>query len=443
MHTRNSFKKFSSRKFSSKTFSRKTSILALALAALLIQGLVSCGSDDGDTIADPGPGVSTGIFLDCEVEGLTYQSGNNPPAQTDENGTFTYTPGQPLSFSVGGVQLGTLDDGAPICTPYDFIIPENIARFLQSLDADGDPSNGIDLVAASNALAGANVSSDVFENPSSTGFATDTAIIGALELTGDTLLDTATTNANLRDGTDSTFDVAELAGFAFAISDVREAGLGIIKFESLVNPGDQGSSGSDIPFVESVAQGGSGVGEDFNWIINSTGVMILTFEDGSSVSVKKSGSSSRSITGVVTEPGSSPFVITLLKPLPVTETGMSGAPITQGGTSTKSFNITSSGETQTLLFKSDGTLTASGGGEGPWSGFWTVGEIAPNVIKVIDGSSPTQVPNLWSLVIFLDGSPAQGGELFVADVTFNGFEPGTTDPIFIWEEFLFISISPN
>ncbi len=427
----------------SRGFLSRTSILAFAFAAILTQGFISCSSNDGDGGTTPGTVTATGVFLDCEVEGLTYQSGNNPPAQTDENGTFTYTPGETLSFSVGGVQLGTLVDGAPVCTPFDFVIPENIARFLQSLDADGDPSNGIDLGAASTLLAGTNVNSDVFENPSSTGFAADTAITGALATTGDTLLDTATTNPNLRDGTDSTFDVAELAGFAFVLSDPLAAGLGIVKFNDLVNAGDQGSSGSSTAFDETVAQGGIGVGEDFNWVINSNGGLDLTFEDGTTTSIKKSGSSSRAITGVEAEPGSAPVVLTLLKALPVTETDMSGAPITVSGTSTKSFTITDPNGTETIVFKADGTLTASGSAAGPWSGFWTVSEVAPNVIKVIDGASPTQVPGEWSLVVFLDGSPAAGGQLFVSDVTFNGFDPGTTDPNFTWEEFLFLAISPN
>ena len=429
-----------------KPFSSRITRKLLAAAILIglsAQGFVSCSSSDTGGTNDPVPSTVTGVFLDCEVQGLTFQSGTNTPGVTDENGTFTYTPGQPLSFSVGGVQLGTLNDGAAICTPYDFVIPDNIARFLQSLDGDGDPSNGIDVSAAATALAGTNVGSSVFENPSSTGFATDPAIVGALATTGDVLLDTATTNANLRNGTDSTFDVAELAGFGFVLSDPLDAGLGIVKFDDLVNPGDQGSTGSDTPFDETVAQGGSGIGEDFTWVVNANGGLDLTFEDGSTTSIKKSGSSSRAITGVETGPGSSPGALTLLKALPVTETDMSGAPITVTGTSTKSFTITDPNGTETIVFKADGTLTASGSPSGPWSGFWTVGEVAPNVITVIDGTSPNQVPGDWSLVVFLDGSPSLGGQLFVADITFNGLDVGTNSPNFTWEEFLFLAISPN
>ena len=58
---------------------------------------------------------------------------------------FDYTVGETLSFSVGAVQLGTLPDGKPLVTPNDFgAATENIARFLQTLDADGEHINGID-----------------------------------------------------------------------------------------------------------------------------------------------------------------------------------------------------------------------------------------------------------------------------------------------------------
>lgn len=417
----------------------------ITLAALSTQVIVSCGSDgaDEDGITGPAPIILSGVFLDSEVKGLTYQSGTNAPAQTDENGTFSYTPGENLSFSVGGVQLGTLADGAPVCTPYDFVIPENIARFLQSLDGDSDPSNGIDLTAAAIALAGQTVTSDVFENPSSTAFAADPAITGAIAAAGKTLLDTATTNTNLRNGTDSTFDVAELAGFAFILSSPPDAGLGIIMFDDLVNPGDQGSTGSNTPFDDAVAQGGSGVGEDFDWAINSVGIMTLTFSDGSTATFKKSGSSSRAITGVVSEPGLASSVITLLKPIAVSETDLSGAPITQGGTSTKSFTISDPNGTQVITFKSDGTLSATGSPEGPWSGFWTVGEVAPNVIKIIDGISSDLIPGDWLLVVLLDGNLAFGGQLYVADVTFTGLDEVTDDPNFIWEDFFFLGITPK
>ena len=404
-----------------KKFMIKTFIVVTAVV-VLTQGFIGC-SDDDESITDPGTSISMGIFLDSEVEGLTYQSGENPPAVTDENGTFVYTPGQPLSFSVGGVELGTLDDGAAVSTPNDFIVPENIARFLQSLDADSDPSNGIDVTAASTALAGQIVSSDVFENSSSTGFETDTSIVNAITAAGSTLLDTATANANLRDGTDNTFDPAELAGLTFIIADPLEGGFGFITF-------NVGSTGSLMSYSETVEQGGSGIEDDFTWNVSNAGVLTLTFTDGESVTITRSGGSSRAISIILNEPGEVARPISILKLKPLTETDLSGAPITQGGTSTLTYAIISLGGNEQLTFTSDGTLSATGSTEGPWSGTWS---IVANTLIVVDG-------NEWSYVVLLDGSLAEGGSLLVGDALYTGITNGV--PNLVWQSFFFVSVAP-
>ena len=417
----------------------KNCLVTTITVVLSTLAFIGCGSDN-ETV---GPGTNlttaTGFFLDSEVEGLTFQSGDNAPSTTDENGTFTYTPGQPLSFSVGGVELGTLDDGAAVCTPYDFIIPENIARFLQSIDEDGDPSNGIDLTAAAAALASQTVSSDVFENPSSAGFAADPAITNALAATGDVLVDPAVALDRLADGTDSTFDPAELAGISFATSFALDAGLGVITFDALVNGGDQGSTGSDITFEDAVVNGGSGIDEDFTWVINGAGILLLTFEDGSTASVKKAGSSDRAISGVVTQSGEPDAIVTLLKPLTLTETQLCGAPITVNGTSTRSYSVTIGNVTESITFKSDGTQFGNNPADGPFSGFWSIGQVSPNVLLVINGASPTEIPGDWTLLMLLDGSVETSGQLFAAGVTYNGpLIGGGLD--LTWEGFAFIAL---
>ena len=102
----------------------------------------------------PPPPTEVGVFIDSPVEGLGYQSGSRTPGTTDAEGMFVYEIGQVLSFSVGGVELGSLPDGQALVTPYDFgEAAENIARLLQTLDADSNHLNGIDLTAAATALA--------------------------------------------------------------------------------------------------------------------------------------------------------------------------------------------------------------------------------------------------------------------------------------------------
>ena len=90
-----------------------------------------------------------GHFRDSPVEGTVI---NSPTfkGKTGESGDFTFFPGESAVFSIGEVVLGTaaLDNRV---TPLDFFGGSdttdprvvNMARLLQSLDADADPKAGI------------------------------------------------------------------------------------------------------------------------------------------------------------------------------------------------------------------------------------------------------------------------------------------------------------
>lgn len=106
--------------------------------------LYACGGGGGG-----GTPTDVGVFVDAPVEGLTYESGGIT-GTTDSAGKFTYAIGQTVSFSVSGVTLPAVQ-GASLLTPVDLVgasspdSPEAvyIARFLQSIDSDGNPDNGI------------------------------------------------------------------------------------------------------------------------------------------------------------------------------------------------------------------------------------------------------------------------------------------------------------
>lgn len=93
--------------------------------------------------------TASGVFRDSAVSGLEYQSGGQQ-GLTGRNGGFVYEVGKTVTFSVGGVVLGTAT-GKPVLTPVDLVpggsadtpTVQNIARFLMMLDADGNPENGI------------------------------------------------------------------------------------------------------------------------------------------------------------------------------------------------------------------------------------------------------------------------------------------------------------
>ena len=127
----------------------KLSVLAIAAGL----ALAACGgSDSHDEPAKPV--ALTGVFLDGAVEGLDYVAGSAAKASTNAKGEFTCTPGDTLTFSVGGLALGTSQCGTLI-TPLALAATANVQDdkvvnrllALQLLDDDSDPSNGIKLTA--------------------------------------------------------------------------------------------------------------------------------------------------------------------------------------------------------------------------------------------------------------------------------------------------------
>lgn len=113
----------------------------LSLSLITVAILSACGGSETP--------LSTGVFVDAPVEGLSYTSGSTSGV-TDASGRFLYVPGASVTFSVGGIALPTIA-GAAMVTPVDLVggtgahdpAAVAIARLLQSADVDGDPSNGI------------------------------------------------------------------------------------------------------------------------------------------------------------------------------------------------------------------------------------------------------------------------------------------------------------
>ena len=124
--------------------------------------------------------IKEGVFLDSAVGGVEFVSGGQEGV-TDENGTFLFEEGKTVRFSVGGVLIGE-SVAAEVITPVNLVEGEdlsnpavvNIARFLQTLDEDGDPTNGISVstsIANEIKIAGSsidfNVPTDQFEEQNS------------------------------------------------------------------------------------------------------------------------------------------------------------------------------------------------------------------------------------------------------------------------------------
>ncbi|AMV71273.1 hypothetical protein JCM30471_31110 [Desulfuromonas carbonis] len=124
-------------------------LLSLTILAVACGGGGGGGGDNAPAAAPSSTMV--GSFIDSPVDGLTYrtpsQSGN-----TNSSGEFTYKKGEFIEFFLGKTRLGqTL--ARSVVTPVDLFLGAsledkrvvNLARLLQTLDLDSDPTNGITL----------------------------------------------------------------------------------------------------------------------------------------------------------------------------------------------------------------------------------------------------------------------------------------------------------
>jgi len=133
--------------------------------------------------------VAQGQFIDSAVSGLNFSSGGQS-GLTDVEGKFTYEVGQPVTFSIGGIVIGTAI-GKSTITPVDLVSGAddhtnptviNIASFLQSLNAGGDPNNGIAITDKTRSLA---TGKSVDFNQNTTQFSQDKSVQAIVsELTG-------------------------------------------------------------------------------------------------------------------------------------------------------------------------------------------------------------------------------------------------------------------
>ncbi len=132
--------------------------LALSLAAVSVLTFTGCGSSSSSTPPAEEVGYN-GKFIDSAVAGVSFVC-DSVSGITDANGVFGTCPaGSTVTFSIGGLVLGSsaaTDDNIFFVTDIvegaertDTDNPDvlDIAVLLQSLDSDGDPSNGITVPA--------------------------------------------------------------------------------------------------------------------------------------------------------------------------------------------------------------------------------------------------------------------------------------------------------
>jgi hypothetical protein len=131
-------------------FPRSIRPFSLSIAAAL--ALSACGGGGGSDTPAAVAGTQTGVFVDSAVEGLSYETSSGVKGTTDAQGRFKYNEGDTVTFKAGGVTLGS-GKATGTVTPAHISGGEDTNKFtnllvlLQSLDTDGDPSNGITLPA--------------------------------------------------------------------------------------------------------------------------------------------------------------------------------------------------------------------------------------------------------------------------------------------------------
>jgi hypothetical protein len=404
--------------------------LASAALWLILPLFAACGGGGGGspppTAEPPEPVVEMGVFIDSPVQGLTYQSGTNPTGITTAEGIFDYTVGETLTFSLGGVELGTLPDGKALVTPNDFgDAAENIARLLQTLDADGEHINGIDLTAASTALADTTFDAAEFTADRTTF---ETAIQPVLDVAvgaGASLIDADIALANLAAALDSTFEVAELAGTVFIVDLPSADDGGIAVFDPLADAADTGSSVTMFMRSDTIDEGGDGTTTVLDWSVDDNGILSVTDPiDDSVITIEKVGGSLGIISLKLTQ-DTEELVGSFLTP-------GNGVAMDLTGEEGRSYNLSNAFGNTMLNFYPDGHSTRVMN-ETIVVEDWTLDE-SGSLLTIAD-----RVDQI-SLTVLLSGSLAVGGETMTFAA--SNLSGDQSNPVYQLDQMIISSLIP-
>ncbi len=139
-------------------------ITRVSLLTITFLSLTACSNDSGrpDVLAPiPQPTTTTGVFLDAPVANVDFETATQSGV-TNTQGEFEFVEGETVTFAIGDLTF-------PPVTAVETVTPLEIAgtndpndrevvnmlRLLQTLDQDGDPSNGITITDTAKGLASA------------------------------------------------------------------------------------------------------------------------------------------------------------------------------------------------------------------------------------------------------------------------------------------------
>lgn len=266
----------------------------ITLIVFTLFTMTACGGGGGGTSS--GPTTATGYFKDSNVAGMAYTSGGQSGV-TDQYGRFTYEIGQPVTFSVGSVIVGTTR-GDEVVTPLDLISngttnsPEvqNIVRFLMTLDSDGDPDNGITISDEVQTASEAWTQVDFSTNDLNTALTAIVASCNSADGGNHNVPDTSTAKNHI----ESTLRCARSGAYAGSyggddrgtfgvLIDTRTGYVAGISYSEIYSDYQTLSGSSPISYDQNAAfiMGTTGGGATFNGEFDNAGIVTGTWSNPS------------------------------------------------------------------------------------------------------------------------------------------------------------------
>ncbi|MBC7436126.1 MAG: hypothetical protein H7332_08665 [Bdellovibrionales bacterium] len=129
-------------------------------------------------------GSASGTLIDAAVGGVSYITSSGVTGTTAVDGSYDFNPGDTVTFTLGGLTLGTAT-ATGIISPMELsggsaVRLQNLLVLLQSLDSDGNPGNGVIIPAG----AAAAVTSSVNLAGGTATFAADAGLQGTMTAGG-------------------------------------------------------------------------------------------------------------------------------------------------------------------------------------------------------------------------------------------------------------------
>ncbi len=383
----------------------------------IIVWLAACGGGGGGGNTNNTPETFHGFFIDDAVQDLIVEAASGSVQRTDENGVFSFTIDDPLTFKIDDVVIGSVPSGREVITPADFgtTTGPQVFRFIQSMDTTpGTPGidlNGLDLP---NTPINFNQQDSFFEIDPDVN-----AALAASQLAGATgiLIDRTTAQANFLAGSNRIIVQADFENLvAYPVSTPGPNEPCIVFFNADL-------SGKSICRDDIIADPATSA-ENFTWSIDGV-LLVAVIDVDTRVTVTKNGTTGNRIhTTVATEcltcdPNAGPTIEierqTFFTALPISTVDFNGQVLnlsSDSGTTTASFAV--------------GTVEFDDG-SGIETANWSVDTVS-NVLLLEGTGPPGSVDLSVSKAILIDGS-VNDGQFAVINVRVDDTnDNGVADP---------------